>query len=58
MIKKNNNKPRSKIRSKCETKHIYIYIYIFAFEMYDFLTIHMVTLLELEQTDIKAKKTT
>ena len=56
MIKKNNNKPRSKIRSKCETKHIYIYI--FAFEMYDFLTIHMVTLLELEQTDIKAKKTT
>ena len=52
MIKKNNNKPRS----KCETKHIYIYI--FAFEMYDSLTIHMVTLLELEQTDIKAKKTT
>ena len=26
--------------------------------MYDFLTIHMVTLLELEQTDIKVKKTT
>ena len=26
--------------------------------MYDFLTIHVVILLELEQTDIKVKKTT
>ena len=26
--------------------------------MYDFLSIHVVTLLELEQTDIKVKKTT
>jgi len=30
----------------------------FAFKVHDFLTIHVVTLLELEQTDIKAKKTT
>ena len=61
MIKKNNNKPRSGTRSKCELRkkiYIYIYIYIFAFKVYDFLTIHMVTLLELEQIEIKAKKTT
>ena len=33
-------------------------IQIFAFEVYGFLTIHMVTLLELEQIEIKVKKIT
>ena len=56
MIKKNNNKLRSGTSSKCELrKKIAIN---FSFEVYGFLTIHMVTLLELEQIEIKAKKTT
>ena len=58
MIKKNNNKPRSGIRSKCELRKKNKLIQIFAFGVFRFLTIHMVTLLELEKTEIKAKKTT
>ena len=56
MIKKNNNKPRSGIRSKCELRKNNKLIQIFVFEVYGFLTINMVTLLELGQTNIKAKK--
>ena len=57
MIKKNNKKSRSGTRSKCELRKKKWYKF-FSFEVYGFLTIHMVTLLELEQTEIKAKKTT
>ena len=50
MIKDNSNTPRSKIGSKCETKKkSNWYNFFFSFEVYEFLTTHMVTLLELEQ---------
>ena len=70
MVRKTGNVPRSRIGSKCEIKKKKKkeeLIYVFAFEVYGFLTIHVVTLLELEiyrafiklldQTEKKAKKT-
>ena len=69
MVRKNSNVPRSRIGSKCEIKKKKKeeLIYVFAFEVYGFLTIHVVTLLELEiyrafiklldQTEKKPKKT-
>ena len=59
MIKKkaNSNTARSRIGSKCETKKKKIIItdISFYFEVYGFLTIHIVTLLKLE-IERKAKK--
>ena len=49
MIKKNCDTPRSRTRSKCETNKIVINI-SFAFEVYGFLIILRVFLLEFEQT--------
>jgi len=47
MIKKNSNIPRSRTKSKYKTKEKNISF--FFFEVYSFLTIHIVTLLELKQ---------
>ena len=46
MIKKNNQTPRSRTKSKRKTKKKIVTDISFCFEVYGFLTIHVITLLK------------